>query len=160
MSAITPSPGLMRVAIEAARESRAAGDYAVGSVVTRDERVISKAGNRTHLDNDATQHAELIVLRAAAKVLGTKDLSGCTLYSTHEPCAMCMGAMVWARVRHVVFGATIEDHKRYRDRYGNERWRWRVLDIPARAIAELADPPIELVAGFMREECLGLFHSD
>lgn len=149
----------MRAAIEMARESRAAGDYAVGSVVAQDGRIISKAGNRTHIDKDATQHAEMIAIREAARVLGTKDLSGCTLYTTHEPCPMCVGAAVWSRIPHVVFGASMEDHKRFRDQRGNSQWRWRVIDIPALSISEQADPPVELLGGFMREECLALFHS-
>lgn len=149
----------MLAAIEMAAKSRAAGDYAVGSVLARDGHVISKAGNRTHLDVDATHHAELIAIREGARKLRTKDLSGCVLYSTHEPCVMCMGAVVWSRVSCVVFGATIDDHKRFRDEHGNARWRWRVIDLPAALIAEKADPPIELVSGFMRDECLALFHS-
>ena len=154
-----PDRTLMRAAIEIAGESRAAGDYAVGSVLARDGRMVSKAGNRTHLEMDATLHAELIAIREGARKLGTKDLSGCVLYSTHEPCVMCMGAVVWSRISCVVFGATINDHKRFRDAHGNARWRWRVIDIPASLVAAKADPPIEQVSGFMREECLALFHS-
>jgi len=149
----------MLAAIEMARESRAAGDYAVGSVLGRDGRIISKAGNRTHLDMDATQHAELMAIRKGARELGSKDLTGCVLYSTHEPCVMCMGAVVWSRISCVVFGATIDDHKRFRDEHGNAQWRWRVIDLPAALIAEKADPPIALMGGFMRQECLALFHS-
>jgi tRNA(Arg) A34 adenosine deaminase TadA len=156
---IVPNRTLMLAAIEMARESRAAGDYAVGSVLARDERIIARAGNRTHLDQDATLHAELVVIRQAARELGTKHLSDCTLYSTHEPCAMCMGAVIWSRVPCVIFGATIEDHKRFRDEHGNERWRWRVIDLPAQIMAAKADPPVQLVAGFMRDQCLELFHS-
>lgn len=149
----------MRAAIEMARASRAAGDYAVGSVLVRNGRIISKAGNRTHLESDPTHHAELVAIREAARELGTKDLTGCVLYSTHEPCVMCMGAVVWARVSSVVFGATLDDHKRFRDEHGNEQWRWRVIDLPAALVAARADPQVELIGGFMREECLALFHS-
>ena len=72
---------------------------------------------------------------------------------------MCMGAVIWSRVSCVVFGATIDDHKRFRDERGNERWRWRVIDVPAAVIAAKGDPRVDLVSGFMREECLALFHS-
>ncbi len=72
---------------------------------------------------------------------------------------MCMGAIIWSRISQVVFGATMEDHKHYRDRHGNAQWRWRVIDVPAQAIAVQGDPIVKLVAGFMREECLALFHS-
>jgi len=149
----------MRAAIEAAKESRAAGDYAVGSVIVHNGRIAAKAGNRTHLDRDPTQHAELIAIRLAAQRLGSKDLSGCTLFATHEPCPMCMGAIIWSRISKVFFGASIEDHKRYRDFHGNSQWRWRVINVPAQTIAAQGDPVVELTAGFLREECLALFHS-
>ena len=81
------------------------------------------------------------------------------LYTTHEPCPMCIGAVIWSRISQVVFGATMADNKRYRDRHGNAQWRWRVIEVPAQAIAAQGDPVVELVAGFMREECIALFHS-
>ncbi|WP_454624697.1 nucleoside deaminase [Bradyrhizobium cenepequi] len=154
-----PVRTLMVAAIEMARGARAAGDYAVGSVLVHRGQIVSRAGNRTHLDQDATQHAEMIAIRDAATALGTKNLSGCTLYSTHEPCPMCMGAIVWSRVTCVVFGATMDDHKRFRDKHGTERWRWRVIDIPAAVIAAKGEPPVELISGFMRDECAALFHA-
>jgi tRNA(adenine34) deaminase len=156
---VFPSRALMLAAIEMAYQSRAAGDYAVGSVLAQDERIVSGAGNRTHLDNDATQHAEIIGIRSATRILGTKDLSTCVLYSTHEPCPMCMGAVIWSRIPCVVFGATMEDHKQFRDGHGNSQWRWRVIDLPAVAVAARGDPPVKIIGGFMRDQCLGLFHS-
>ena len=77
----------------------------VGAVVVADAAIVAASGNRSQRDRDATAHAELIVLRAAAKALGTPLLSACTLYVTLEPCAMCAGAIVLARVGRVVFGA-------------------------------------------------------
>src|SRR5215831_3959316 len=138
----------MHAAIEMAKSSRVAGDYAVGSVIIYEGKIIAKAGNRTHLDRDPTQHAEVIAIRQAAQCMGRKDLSGCVLYATHEPCPMCMGAIIWARISQVVFGATMEDHKRFRDLHGNEHWRWRVIEIPAQMIAARGDPAVDLVAGF------------
>jgi len=155
----TPNPKFMFAAIEMARASRAAGDYAVGSVIVRDLDIIAQAGNRTHLDQDPTHHAEILAIRQAAQYCRSKDLSSCTLYTTHEPCAMCMGAVIWSRIPRVVFGATMEDHKRHRDRHGNTQWPWRVIDIRAGKIAAASSPVVELVGGFMRQECLDLFHS-
>jgi tRNA(adenine34) deaminase len=77
----------------------------VGAVVVRDGIAISRAGNRTVRDQDPTAHAEVLALRAAAMVLGTWRLTDCVLYVTLEPCAMCAGASVLARVQGVVFGA-------------------------------------------------------
>ena len=95
----------MGEALVVARESGEAGEVPVGAVVVGDDLVIARAGNRTVRDQDPTAHAEVLALRAAAVALGTWRLSECTLYVTLEPCAMCAGASVLARVKSVVFGA-------------------------------------------------------
>ena len=95
----------MRVALDEARLAVAAGEVPVGAVVVHNGEVIARAGNRTVGHQDATAHAEVLVLRAASSVLGRWRLDGCTVYVTLEPCAMCAGAMVLARVERVVFGA-------------------------------------------------------
>jgi tRNA(adenine34) deaminase len=89
-------------------EARAAGDdgeVPVGAVVLRDGAVLATGRNRTRQDRDPTAHAEIVAIRAAALALGTDRLSGCDLYVTLEPCAMCAGAMSWARLRRLYFGA-------------------------------------------------------
>ena len=96
---------MMRLALAEARTAADAGDVPVGAVVARDGVVLSTAANRTVRDQDATAHAEVLALRAASAALGAWRLSGCTLYVTLEPCAMCAGALVLARVDRVVFGA-------------------------------------------------------
>jgi tRNA(adenine34) deaminase len=95
----------MAKALDAARNAGAAGEVPVGAVILRDGMLIAQAGNRMVRDNDPTAHAELIVIREAAASLGTRRLEGCELYVTLEPCAMCAGAMVLARLDRVVFGA-------------------------------------------------------
>ena len=95
----------MRRALAAAEQAALGGDVPVGALVVRDGALLSSAGNRTVRDQDATAHAEVLALRAASRVVGTWRLSGCTLYVTLEPCAMCAGALVLARVDRVVFGA-------------------------------------------------------
>jgi tRNA(adenine34) deaminase len=95
----------MREALAAAAESAAAGEVPVGAVVVRDGRVIARGANRTIRDQDATAHAETVALRDASRVLGRWRLDDCTLVVTLEPCAMCAGAIVLARVPRVVFGA-------------------------------------------------------
>ena len=96
----------MRQAIDAAREAESVGDVPIGAVIVQDERVLSVAGNRREIDRDPTAHAELIAIREAASVLGGWRLPATTLYVTLEPCAMCAGAIVLARIPRVVFGAT------------------------------------------------------
>jgi tRNA(adenine34) deaminase len=95
----------MRAALEVAREAAAAGDVPVGAVVIRGEEIIARAGNRTVRDQDPTAHAELLALRQAASALGSWRLTDCDLVVTLEPCTMCAGALVLARVRRVAFGA-------------------------------------------------------
>jgi tRNA(adenine34) deaminase len=95
---------LMRLALEEAVRAAADGDVPVGAVVARGEEVLGRAGNARERDRDPTAHAETLALRAAARALGTWRLEGCTAYVTLEPCAMCAGALVLARIERLVFG--------------------------------------------------------
>jgi tRNA(adenine34) deaminase len=95
----------MDAALEEARGAERAGEVPVGAVVVREGQILARAGNRTLRDTDPTAHAESLVIRAAAAALDSWRLDGCTLYVTLEPCAMCAGAIVLARIERVVFGA-------------------------------------------------------
>ena len=95
----------MDEALDEARAASAAGEVPVGALIVRDGEVLARAGNRTVRDQDPTAHAEAIVIRAAAAALENWRLDGCALYVTLEPCAMCAGAIVLARIDRVVFGA-------------------------------------------------------
>jgi len=96
---------MMRVALDAAGGCGASGDVPVGAVVARDERILATAGNARERLGDPTAHAEILALRAASEAGGSWRLDGCTLFVTLEPCAMCAGAIVLARIDRVVFGA-------------------------------------------------------
>jgi len=95
----------MQLALIEARTAGQAGDVPVGAVILRDGEVIAASGNRTLRDQDPTAHAESLVIRDAAAKLGSWRLERCVLYVTLEPCAMCAGAIVLARIPRVVFGA-------------------------------------------------------
>lgn len=95
----------MQLALAQAREAAEAGEVPVGAIVVRDGETIALAQNRMRRDRDAMGHAELLALRAASSVMQSAQLTDCTLYVTLEPCAMCAGAIVLARVRRIVFGA-------------------------------------------------------
>jgi tRNA(adenine34) deaminase len=97
---------MMRLALAVAERCLAHGDVPVGAVVSRGEEVLAAAGNERELAGDPTAHAEILALRAAAAAIGSWRLEGCTLTVTLEPCAMCAGAAVLARLDRVVFGAT------------------------------------------------------
>ena len=96
----------MELALEEARAAAARGEVPVGAVLAGpDGAVLARAGNRVEAERDASAHAELLVMREGARVLGAPRLVGCVLWVTLEPCAMCAGAAVWFRVGRVVFGA-------------------------------------------------------
>jgi tRNA(adenine34) deaminase len=100
----------MQLAIYEAEAAAQAGEIPVGAVVVCQQQVIAKARNQTEQLNDVTAHAEIVAITAAAQHLGSKYLTNCTLYVTLEPCPMCAGALYWAQVGRVVYGAS--DHKR------------------------------------------------
>jgi len=95
----------MTAALERARLAERAGDVPIGAVIVREGAVLAEAENRTERAQDPTAHAEVLAIRAAAAAIGSWRLTGCTLYVTLEPCAMCAGAIVLARLDRLVFGA-------------------------------------------------------
>jgi tRNA(Arg) A34 adenosine deaminase TadA len=95
----------MGVALDEARRAGDVGEVPIGAIIVRMGELLAAAGNRTIRDQDPTAHAESLVIRAAAATLGSWRLEGCTLYVTLEPCAMCAGAIILARLERVVFGA-------------------------------------------------------
>ena len=141
---------LMGLAIERAREAEGHGDVPIGAIVARDGEPLAAAGNERELRRDPTAHAEILAIRAAAEALGGWRLPGTTLYVTLEPCAMCAGAIVLARIPEVVFGTP--DPK--------AGAAGSVLDV-------LAEPALnhrpEVTGGVMEAECSTLlrdfFHS-
>jgi tRNA(adenine34) deaminase len=98
-------PDPMSAAFDEARAAGARGEVPVGAVVTRDGAIIATAGNRTIGDSDPTAHAEILAIRAAAAALGSQRLVDCDLYVTLEPCAMCAGAISFARLRRLYYSA-------------------------------------------------------
>ena len=96
---------MMATALAEARLAAEAGEVPIGAVVVHEGAILARGQNRVLRDNDPTAHAEIVALRAAAAALGNYRLNGCTLYVTLEPCAMCAGAMIHARIDRLVFGA-------------------------------------------------------
>jgi len=95
----------MREALGEARAAEAAGEVPIGAVILFNDRIIARGQNRVLRDNDPTAHAEVVALRVAARAIGNYRLAGCTLVSTLEPCAMCAGAMIHARIDRLLFAA-------------------------------------------------------
>jgi tRNA(adenine34) deaminase len=95
----------MDLALDEARAAAAAGEVPIGCVIVQDGEVIARAANRTLIDRDPTAHAEMLAIRAAAAEIGSERLVDCDLYVTLEPCAMCAGALSFARIRRLYYGA-------------------------------------------------------
>jgi tRNA(adenine34) deaminase len=95
----------MDMALAQARVAGERGEVPIGCVIVREGAVVASAGNRTLADHDPTAHAEIVAIRAAGVVLGSERLADCDLYVTLEPCAMCAGAIAFARIRRLYYGA-------------------------------------------------------
>src|SRR3984893_3699252 len=103
--AVAEMASFMDMALEEDPAAGGGGGVPVGCVVVRDGAVVARAGNRTLADRDPTAHAEIVAIRGAAAGLGTERLVDCDLYVTLEPCAMCAGAVAFARIRRLYYGA-------------------------------------------------------
>ena len=99
----------MREAIRLADESVKHGGGPFGAVIVKDGEIIAGCSNSVTINNDPTAHAEVNTIRKACQQLKTFDLSGCTIYSSCEPCPMCLGAIYWARIGHIYYGGTRKD---------------------------------------------------
>ena len=136
----------MREALELAREAERAGEVPVGAVVVAGGAVVGRGRNSPIGTGDPTAHAEILALRAAAREIGNYRLEDAAMYVTLEPCAMCAGALVAARVGRLVFGA--------RDlRFGGVRSKFRIAD------SELLNHRVEVVEGVLAVECVELLQN-
>jgi tRNA(adenine34) deaminase len=133
----------MREALRAAHEARDAGEVPVGTCVVIGDELLAVTGNRTRTDCDPTAHAEIVALRAAAHELGNYRLAETIVYSTIEPCAMCAGALIQARVSVLVYGAPDE-------KAGAVESHFHICD------ANQLNHRIEVVKGVLESECRAL----
>ena len=133
----------MRQALDAAREAQERGEVPIGTCVVSENELVAVSGNRTRTDCDPTAHAEIVALREAASKLGNYRLTGVDVYSTIEPCAMCAGALIQARVRRLIYGAPDE-------RAGAVASRFRICD------TDFLNHRIEIRAGVLEDECRAL----
>jgi len=133
----------LREALKLARDAERGGEVPVGAVVVLDGRLIGRGRNSPITRNDPTAHAEILALREAAAATGNYRLEGATMYATLEPCVMCAGALVAARVSRLVFGA--------RDlRFGGVRSKFRLAD------CDVLNHRIQIVEGVLGAECAEL----
>jgi len=146
---IYPDKEIMQRAIELAKEKYKEGGHAVAAIIVKGDETIAEAFTTIIRDNDPTAHAEINVIREAAKKLSSRYLEDCYLYTTYEPCPMCSSAAVWAKLKGIVYGASRHDE--------TPQAHWRVR-IPSEEILEHGDPKLELYSEFMRAECCELLH--
>ncbi|HSS19821.1 MAG TPA: tRNA adenosine(34) deaminase TadA [Pyrinomonadaceae bacterium] len=130
----------MRQALAAADDARTRGEVPIGTCIVSGDKLLAVAGNRTITDVDPTAHAEIVALRAAAASAGNYRLTDATVYSTLEPCIMCAGALIQARVRRLVYGARDE-------RAGAVESRFNVCD------TDFLNHRIKVTAGVLEAEC-------
>ena len=133
----------MQLALEEAWLAAEAGEVPIGAVLVQDEKVVARGSNRTIRDCDPTAHAEIVALREAARLVSNYRLSGMTMYVTLEPCAMCAGAIIQARVPRVVYGA--DDPKG-----GAVRTCFEVLSNPK------LNHQVAVTPGILAEQCAGI----
>lgn len=136
----------MREALAEAREAAAAGEVPIGAVLVHEGKLIARSGNRTIRDCDPSAHAEILVLRQAARILANYRLLGTVLYVTLEPCSMCAGAMIQARVARLVYGC--DDPKG-----GAVRSSFQMLSDPR------LNHQVELTPGVLADEAAALLQS-
>jgi tRNA(adenine34) deaminase len=136
----------MQAALDEGRAAALAGEIPVGAVLVRDSTIVARSGNRTIRDCDPTSHAEIVVLREAARALGNYRLTATTLYVTIEPCSMCAGAIIQARVPRVVYGC--DDPKG-----GAVRSCFEILSHPR------LNHQVEVTGGVLASECAALIQS-
>ena len=133
----------MRSALEQARIAESLDEVPIGAVIVRDNQVIATGHNRRIIDSDPTAHAEIIAIRSAARAIGDWRLSGCTLYVTLEPCPMCAGAIVLARIDRLVYGAS--DPKA-----GAVKTLYKICS------DERLNHRVEIISGILANECAQL----
>ena len=136
----------MHLAIVQAQAAALRGEVPVGAIVVLEDRILAAAGNRTITDCDPTAHAEIVALREAAQKAGNYRLTGASLYVTVEPCAMCAGALVQARIARLIYGAD-------EPKGGAVRTCMQVLDAPA------LNHRVEVVSGVLAGEAVQLLQA-
>ena len=138
----------MRLAIAKAREGVTSGQSPFGALIARDGRTVAAAHNTVWLNGDPTAHAEVNAIRLAAQALMSIDLSGCAIYSTCEPCPMCLTAIHWSKITRLVYGAAIADAAAA---------GFSELRVPARELAARGGSAVEITSGVLESECRALF---
>ncbi|MCD4793760.1 MAG: nucleoside deaminase [Bacteroidales bacterium] len=144
---MTREESFMNEAIQMSQESVKNGGGPFGAVIVKNDKIIAKASNNVTQENDPTAHAEVTAIRSAAKKLNTFNLSGCEIYTSCEPCPMCLGAIYWARLDKIYFANTKADAK---DIGFDDSFIYKEIELP---VDKRSIPNIQI----MRHEALKVF---
>ena len=152
-----PERNFMLAAIKAAEQAGKSGDYPIGSVIVKNGKILSVGKETLFSVKDPTGHAEIWAIRKACKKLKTASLKGCEIYSTHEPCPMCTGAILWSGIDKIIFGAGRKDMITHMKSNLSRKFHWNQINVSCAQICDKAHYKPEIKSGFMRKECLELF---
>mgnify|MGYP001578600068 CR=1 FL=1 len=152
-----PLQKYMRLAIDEARKARKRGDYAIGATVVRGHEILAISGNRVRTKNDSTRHVELEAIQYAKGSIKDRYLTDCALYTTAEPCFMCLGACWWSGIRQVFYGIGQDDLAQFGFKFGTKDLRYRPAPFSSVDLIKKFKLPINLNQ-FMRRECLKMMY--
>ena len=147
-----PKKKFMKEAIDIAKKDfKKYGEQRIGAVIVRNDKIIAKSGNKILREIEPSSHAEIIAMRLACKKLKSRDMSDCILYTTNEPCCMCTGAAVWAKMKGIVYGANVKDLEKKMKKQGQNF----KFFISCEEILKRQKPRTTfLIKNFMRKECV------
>lgn len=138
----------MEAAKREAERALSRGQAPYGCIITKDNQIVAAAHNQVGLRQDATAHAEMLAIQEAQAILGSTQLTGCTMYTTAEPCPMCAGAVLWSEVDSVVYGVSIQDIVEA----GGKQIAMNLQDIVNQSPRDL-----QVIGGVMRDELIVLY---
>ncbi len=155
---INPDRKFMEIAIKEAGEIAKQGGYPIGAVIVKNGEVLTTGRSTAKINNDPTSHAEIDAIRNATKKLTSMYLEDCVLYTTLEPCAMCTAACVWAKLKGIVYGASMEDAINFANsiKDKNIALSYRQIKIKCKDVLDKAETKLELIENFERKKCIKL----
>lgn len=158
-SAIDPvaAAGWMSQCLALARDAAASGNYTLGALVVRGTEVIAHSSSKLIDGHDPSAHPEMVALRAAAELVGSRYVQGAYLVTTLEPCVMCTGAAIWAKLEGIVFGASQADAVAWSNLHPDSLYTWRQIRISCQAVVDQGEPILQVVGGVLHDDCTALF---
>jgi tRNA(adenine34) deaminase len=153
----TQAAAWMGTCLDLARQAAREGHYALGALVVRDGEVLARSASRLIGAHDPSAHPELCAVRAAAERERSRYLPGAFLVTTLEPCVMCTGSAIWAKMAGIVFGASQDDAVAWARAHPDPVFTWRQIRLRSQVVVDHGEPRLALLGGVRRDECVALF---